>query len=869
LRAVFAPGRNLQDRYILERELGRGAMGQVYLGRDTRLGRPVAIKVILPPERDRHDFHTENCLRQRFADEARLGASLTHAAIATVFDYGFHEGHPFTVFEYIPGETLRDLLKRRGRLPLDEVQLTVGPLAQALDFAHGRRIVHRDLKPENVRATEQGQFKVLDLGLARDYLREGGWSGFAGTPAYAAPEQAAGLPCDGRADQYALALIAYELLTGRRPFEGRDWRELLAKHTHEHPPEPQSFVSELPDSVCAGLMRALQKDPDFRFTTCTEFAVALGCQPLAEPTPSPEVLLEAQVSRMGGEFRSYHFPFTLSEVSPPVHLALSSEALWGRYRDDTLRWPVASMESVHSRGRVLVLRLHRGGRTTRQWFRMNDRHECRAWCARLKALLPNGAGTSRDGNGARTRTDSAPLPGAPVAGRIVLLKRKPAVRLQLLGALEAAAATAYLAREGLAIRAAMMGSDAVVGLDTERLPGYFRSSYRATGMAARTVDRQGRLELLARRFDVEIRGASISMVVIAALEFLCTTAFVVGDMSPGHPLGAVLMWCVLLRLPGAWLLGLTFALGLLRWPQLARPVGLCFLSQAAALVIAPLAIALAAVATGRMLGGGTVLGLSLMVAFGFGSLLAFLGRRLFAAYESYRRYAVTEVEDVAPIRRRTGRLALAGSLAYAAWIFGLVVWLGVRAVGEFDLKIESLRVSRRNDFSSEDDLRARVKYWEREVASDAHSEWKLHYLASFRLGLAYHLIATPPRDPRRLREALALARSAGTAFPDRPDTQSQFGDVCSRAGDHETAAAALARAMALRPFGRGYPVDWARMAAVQARKGDRAEARRWLKLAETAVRSIPNPDVATLIAEVREQLERPEGVSPTPGAAAR
>src|SRR5205823_5143211 len=106
-----------------------------------------------------------------FAEEAKLGANLTHPAIATVFDFGFHEDRPFTVFEYIPGETLRDLLHRRGRLPLEEVRLLIAPLAQALDFAHGRRVVHRDLKPENIRATSQGQFKVLDLGLAKEFCR--------------------------------------------------------------------------------------------------------------------------------------------------------------------------------------------------------------------------------------------------------------------------------------------------------------------------------------------------------------------------------------------------------------------------------------------------------------------------------------------------------------------------------------------------------------------------------------------------------------------------------------------------------------------------------------------------------------------------
>ena len=191
VRASFAAGGLLQGRYELGKELGRGGMGIVYLGRDVRLDRPVAVKAILAEGSGASD----PARREAFAEEARLGANLTHPAIATVYDYGFHDGSPFAVFEFIPGMTLRDVLRLRGKLPLDEVRLIVGALAQALDFAHERHVVHRDLKPENIRATEQGQFKVLDLGLAKDFHRHEDWT-FCGTPAYASPEQAAAQPCD-------------------------------------------------------------------------------------------------------------------------------------------------------------------------------------------------------------------------------------------------------------------------------------------------------------------------------------------------------------------------------------------------------------------------------------------------------------------------------------------------------------------------------------------------------------------------------------------------------------------------------------------------------------------------------------------------
>ncbi len=279
VRAAFAPGGMLQGRYSLIRELGRGGMGLVFLGHDLRLDRPVAIKVVLPRAGD-DGAGLDLSAAMAFADEARIGASLTHPAIATVFDFGLNDGAPFTVFEYIPGETLRDLLRRRGRLELDEVRMIVATLAQALDFAHGRRVVHRDLKPENVRATEQGQFKVLDLGLAKDFRRQEDWT-FCGTPAYASPEQARGEPCDGRADQYALAVIAFEMLAGRRPFEGKSWRSLLEMHATAEPPRPSALRPDLPDAIGEAILRALDKDPNRRFATCEELAVALGCQFLA------------------------------------------------------------------------------------------------------------------------------------------------------------------------------------------------------------------------------------------------------------------------------------------------------------------------------------------------------------------------------------------------------------------------------------------------------------------------------------------------------------------------------------------------------------------------------------------------------------
>jgi serine/threonine protein kinase len=272
---------------------------------------------------------------------------LTHPAIATVYDFGFHGDKPFTIFEYLPGETLRDLLRRRERLPLEEVRLVIGPLAQALDFAHGRRVVHRDLKPENVRATEQGLFKVLDLGLAREFGRDMDWSGFAGTPAYASPEQASGRPCDGRADQYALALIAFELLTGHWLFESRDAEELLKMHREAEPAALATDLANCPEEIRLALARALSKGSNARFANCSDFAVALGCQLLSVPAPAPEILMEADVERMtlGRRVQWVCLPLLRNDI----HLALTREAVWSAYHTEVRSWPLATIERVEPR----------------------------------------------------------------------------------------------------------------------------------------------------------------------------------------------------------------------------------------------------------------------------------------------------------------------------------------------------------------------------------------------------------------------------------------------------------------------------------------------------------------------------------------
>jgi serine/threonine protein kinase len=585
IRDEFASGTLLQDRYRLIKELGRGGMGVVYLGRDQRLDRSIAVKVILAHDGGSTASATmDSRLQSSFADEARLGASLTHPAIATVFDYGFQHDKPFTVFEYIEGETLRELIERRGRLPLDEVRLIIGPLAQALDFAHERRIVHRDLKPENIRATEQRQFKILDLGLAREFSRQEDWR-FAGTPAYAAPEQAAEQPSDGRTDQYALAVIVFELLTGRRPFVSDSWLDLLEMHYSTPPPKPRSIDPEIPETVEQALLRSLEKDPNGRYSTCTELAVALGCQFLTGPAPLPRILLETEINKMGGRWKTVVYPFTFFK-RPKTYLALAPDALWAIHRTELMRWPLSALCELRWRGRRgLSFRIRGVVGKDLQWFRFNRSAECTRWREMLVAAGVAEQSAQSPDQDTAAEVEATPEPSVEP---VVLLKGRPGTRFQLLGAVEAKAPNRTRAESASAIRGAMMGADAVVDLNSERLPGFVRTEHRISGTAVRAVDEEGRLELKSRWFAAQLARVRFPMLLMAvlfggAVDYLRVSA--AGSAQPaargvdtvtvGPQFDTTLafaFWLVIVSL--------TVTTFVSRWPQLVRPTAICFLAKA-------------------------------------------------------------------------------------------------------------------------------------------------------------------------------------------------------------------------------------------------------------------------------------------------
>jgi serine/threonine-protein kinase len=279
--------RRLGGRYELGQVLGRGGMAEVHLAHDTRLGRTVAVKTL------RADLARDPSFQARFRREAQSAASLNHPAIVAVYDTGedYIEGIsiPYIVMEYVDGSTLRELLHSGRRLlPERSMEMTIGIL-QALEYSHRAGIVHRDIKPANVMLTRNGQVKVMDFGIARAMGDSGmtmtQTAAVIGTAQYLSPEQAKGEQVDARSDLYSTGCLLYELLTVRPPFVGDSPVAVAYQHVREEPQPPSVFDPEITPEMDAIVLKALVKDPDYRYQSADEMRqdieACLDGQPVA------------------------------------------------------------------------------------------------------------------------------------------------------------------------------------------------------------------------------------------------------------------------------------------------------------------------------------------------------------------------------------------------------------------------------------------------------------------------------------------------------------------------------------------------------------------------------------------------------------
>lgn len=317
-------GRKL-GRYVLSRKLGAGGMAEVWEAFDAGLHRHVAVKVV------RDEIAGEAEFRERFIREARLAAQLEHPRILPIWDFGTEAGVTYLVMPLLPGGSLRERIT--GPLPPDEAVEALASIASALDYAHARGVLHRDVKPANVLVDASGSLLLADFGLAKNTAVSSELTAAGmviGTPAYMAPEQAIGRPVDARADQYALGVLAFELLTGRTPFRSESPFAVLDKHLREAPPPPSSFVVGLPAGVDAVLAKALAKQPADRFETCREMvealAGALGASMPARPSTAVRAAPPLDPTRVTGaatptSLRTAASP-TPPPLTPPPHVTL-------------------------------------------------------------------------------------------------------------------------------------------------------------------------------------------------------------------------------------------------------------------------------------------------------------------------------------------------------------------------------------------------------------------------------------------------------------------------------------------------------------------------------------------------------------------
>jgi serine/threonine protein kinase len=273
--------RVVEGKYKIERLLGKGGMGAVFLAHDLTLDREVAIKV-LPP-----DVSQDEHVIKRFQQEAKTAAKLDHTNIIPIYRVESDGGLNYFVMKYISGTSLEDLLETKQAMPVADIQRILWEAACALGHAHQRGVVHRDVKPANIMFDHDGKVMLTDFGISKALQSASGLTGtgmIIGTPHYMAPEQAKGQPVDGRADQYALGIVGYRMITGALPFSGDSVHTILYKHIFEEAPRTSIIRAGIPGFLSDMIARSLAKEPDQRFATMEDFATAVWPeQPVTGP----------------------------------------------------------------------------------------------------------------------------------------------------------------------------------------------------------------------------------------------------------------------------------------------------------------------------------------------------------------------------------------------------------------------------------------------------------------------------------------------------------------------------------------------------------------------------------------------------------
>jgi len=305
----------LNNRYQIEGRIGSGGMAEVYRARDLMLERTVAVKLL------REDFSKDPTFRERFRQEAKAAANLSHPNIVTIHDFGFDEKQIFIVMEYIPGTDLKTILESRGILSVDETLPLIIQACAGVGYAHRAGLIHCDVKPHNMIVTPDQRLKVTDFGIARalasihpQEINNVVW----GSPQYFSPEQAAGHPPSPASDVYGLGVVLYEMLTGRLPFIANTAAELSYMHRSVTPTPPSQFNPLIPPTLEQACLKVLSKEPSSRYRTADQFGrvlISLSRSIKVSPT-----LAAATIKTTSGELASPPLAApSQTQPSPPIY----------------------------------------------------------------------------------------------------------------------------------------------------------------------------------------------------------------------------------------------------------------------------------------------------------------------------------------------------------------------------------------------------------------------------------------------------------------------------------------------------------------------------------------------------------------------